>query len=499
MSDVRNLRDLLLRGTVTSLLAITSVSAIGLLDSMVVARIIGQAKFGLLALAVSVMNVALGVASLGLPGAIAKFLSGETARSRDAAQRTLISGIRLALTSSLIVGVASGTVGVLWLAPFYNEPALVPIFVLMAICVIAGAPVLLFASALQGFGQVRDLNIRSVLAAVVTLLFSVVLSSYFSTPGAFLAFTASLLLPGILSARKAFSTLRERPSVALARPVPIAALLNYGLPSLLASLAVLPVLYYVNALVAMTGGLTGLGLFAVAYFIAGALSLLPLAVSVPLMPVLSSLSVSDPTHGKVIVPRVVRLVSFVSVPAAILMMTFGPELISITYGGEYSPGSPILSALSVAMVLLAVSGIVGRQLAGAGRMWWSLAINVAWAAVVAISASWLIPRWAGIGAAAAILIGYSITGFLSWLVGTSILKIDFREARLSSAWTAVLLSLTLGTVLLFLEARVAGGTAIFGAAAASGALLLNAQEKSIAREVLAAVGIQRRPSVSKKV
>src|SRR2546422_1213353 len=261
MNGVRNVKGLLLRGTLSSLVAIISVSAIGLLDSIVVARIIGQAKFGLLALSVSVMNVALGVASLGLPGAIAKFLSGETAGSKDAAQKTLISGIRLALTSSLIVGVASGAVGVLWLAPLYNEPALIPIFFLMAICVIAGAPILLFASALQGLGRVSDLNVRSVVAALATLVLSLVLSIYFSTPGAFLAFTASLLLPGILSARKAVSSLRARPSVAPVRPVPIAALLNYGLPSLLASLCVLPVLYYVNALVAMTGGLTDLGLF----------------------------------------------------------------------------------------------------------------------------------------------------------------------------------------------------------------------------------------------
>ena len=498
MNGVRNVKGLLLRGTLSSLVAIISVSAIGLLDSIVVARIIGQAKFGLLALSVSVMNVALGVASLGLPGAIAKFLSGETAGSKDAAQKTLISGIRLALTSSLIVGVASGAVGVLWLAPLYNEPALIPIFFLMAICVIAGAPILLFASALQGLGRVSDLNVRSVVAALATLVLSLVLSIYFSTPGAFLAFTASLLLPGILSARKAVSSLRARPSVAPVRPVPIAALLNYGLPSLLASLCVLPVLYYVNALVAMTGGLTDLGLFAVAYFLAGALSLLPLAVSVPLIPILSSLSISDPTRGRIIVPRVVRLVSFVSVPAAILMMAFGPELISVTYGGEYSSGGLILSILSVAMVLLAVSGVVGRQLAGAGRMWWSLAINIAWAAVVAISASWLIPQWGGTGAAAAILIGYSITGFLSWLVGKSVLGIDFRKARVPSAWMGVLLSLTLVTDLLFPQARVAAGTAIFVTAVASGALLLNAQEKSIAQEVLAAVGI-RRPSISKKV
>jgi len=87
-------------GTITSFAAVIVVKALGLLESIVVARILGDIQYGLLALVLSATNLVLACATLGLPAALTKFLSGEASSSREAAWGTIRRAVRTVLVTS---------------------------------------------------------------------------------------------------------------------------------------------------------------------------------------------------------------------------------------------------------------------------------------------------------------------------------------------------------------------------------------------------------------
>src|SRR2546430_618799 len=103
-------RQFILGGTFSSLAAILLVKSIGFAESVFVARIIGADGFGLLTLVLSLTNIMIAVATLGVPAAVTKFLAGEVARSSRASRATVYMAVRLIAASSAAVCIAVGLV-----------------------------------------------------------------------------------------------------------------------------------------------------------------------------------------------------------------------------------------------------------------------------------------------------------------------------------------------------------------------------------------------------
>jgi stage V sporulation protein B len=491
-SGTAPIRRLLLRGTISSFGVAVGAAVLGFAESISVARILGESNFGLYALLVSLLNVSIAVASLGIPPAVMKYVSGEAAYSKSASERTLAIAFRATILSSVVTGLGFGVCGSFLLFGLASPSQQLVLAAAIAVATL-GTPFLLFSSALQGQGRVTDLNVRSLAGAIFGFGAAVILAVAFSVTGALVAFALGVFLPGILAVRKVARVIRAFPNHVNAKTVTLQSLLNYGVPTLSAQLVVLPVFSLVNWMIAFYWGLPELGLYAAAFTIAGVLTFVPSAVSVPLIPILSSLSLANPRRGETLVPRVMRVMSFVSVPLAILMITLSGPIFALSYGLGFSKAAPYLSILSIAFVLLAVSGVLGRQLAGTGLVKWSLLINIAWAAAVGTATIVLVPSVGSLGASLAILVGYMVTTFLSWIVGKRVLGIDFSVMRLPATWAACFLLLSMALSALSGITQVVVGLALTAAAVASSFLLLEEREKSLVRDAFVLLGFSRQP------
>jgi len=300
------------------------------------------------------------------------------------------------------------------------------------------------------------------------------------------------ILVGALALPAVMRSLRHLPRHSEVGPVPTRSLLNFGLPALTGGFIVLSASYWINSLMATGRGYADLGAFAVAVTLATVVSLIPSSVGMPLVPVLSSLSISEPRRGERVVSRIMRVVVFISVPIALVWVCFAQEIIGLTYGAAFSGGSSFLPVLAISSIFSAISGVVGAQIAGTGRMWWSLGLNLLWAVIVSVAASMLIPQFGGVGASTALLVGYAVLAIAALAVGRAALHVGFSGLTRPGAWAACLLVPALVTVNILPGWRIPVGGLLSVVSIASLAWLLDAGERSLLKELLSLVLGRRR-------
>jgi O-antigen/teichoic acid export membrane protein len=78
-----------------------------------------------------------------------------------------------------------------------------------------------------------------------------------------------------------------------------------------------------------------------------------------------------------------------------------------SYGNSFKEGSVILIVLSVTAILISINSVIGQVIAGMGRMWIGLVVNIIWAITFLLIAREFIDRGYGaMGLAKAMFIAY---------------------------------------------------------------------------------------------
>ncbi|MBI2677652.1 MAG: oligosaccharide flippase family protein [Candidatus Koribacter versatilis] len=187
---------------------------------------------------------------------------------------------------------------------------------------------------------------------------------------------------------------------------------RFSAPALLAVAMTGPVAWVCSTiLVNQPGGYAQLGLFNAANQWHSLVLFLPLTLSAPFLPVLSSLFGTEPAkYMKVLTTGILAntLVALVAAGAVILLS----RPIMASYGSSFVSGVPALVLLVLAAVISAAVWCVGQAIASSGNMWWGFALNLVWA-VALVSFLWLFRQSGAYGYALATLIAYGIHVFTS--------------------------------------------------------------------------------------
>jgi PST family polysaccharide transporter len=119
----------------------------------------------------------------------------------------------------------------------------------------------------------------------------------------------------------------------------------------------------------------------------------------------------------------------VSVVVTVLTMLFGPMLVTLVYGHQYSSAAGILSIHIWTGIFVAVGCIGGQQYVHE-KVTISSLQRAAWGAVVNIVLNILwIPRWGGMGSAMATLVSYSISSYFGDALDRRTRSIFFMKTR----------------------------------------------------------------------
>ena len=184
-------------------------------------------------------------------------------------------------------------------------------------------------------------------------------------------------------------------------------LAKFSVPALLAAAMTGPVTWVCSAIVVnQPAGYAQMGLFNAANQWRSAILLLPLTLSAPFLPVLSSLFGKEPgKYFKVLLTGIVVNASLALLAAAVVI-AFSRTIMG-SYGKEFVGGTSVLICLVLSAVVVATFWSVGQAITSSGKMWWGFVLNLIWG-IALISALWVFRHQGAYGYAVANLIAYSI-------------------------------------------------------------------------------------------
>lgn len=398
----------LAKGAFWSLAGTLISRALGLLSSILVARMLGKVGFGELGIIQS---------SVGMFGTFAGFGLGLTAtkhvaefRAKDPARAG-----RIIALSSLVSWATGGAMAVLlfvlapWLAAHtLAAPQLGGLLRLSSLLLLLGAINGAQSGALAGFEAFKRIASINLITGIAAFPLMVGGTWWRGVEGALLGLMASQALNCLLN----FHGLREE---ARRAGVPLAfagatrewnVLWRFSLPALLGGVMVGPVYWLCNTLlVNQPDGYGQMGLFNAANQWFGALLFLPAILGQAALPVLSErLGENDGVRSRKVLSFYIKLNAAVVMPLVLLGCLASPWIMA-SYGPGFREAWPTLVTVLITAALLAVQTPVGQVIAASGRMWLGGVMNLGWA-VCFVVLTWALLRWGAFGLAGARLLAY---------------------------------------------------------------------------------------------
>jgi O-antigen/teichoic acid export membrane protein len=429
------------------------------------ARILGKPNFGALGMVQSTVGMFGVLAGLGLGVTATKYIAELRRKDTQRLGRILSLVLLTQVSALIVVGVVVVVLADALAAHTINAPQLAQ-EIRLAVALLAFLSLNRLATdALAGFEAWRLVAAMALAQGVVTLPAVLLLAPAHGVAGAVgglsLAAAVSAGVGGwavvqrcrVAGIQLRFRDLRSEACV----------LWHFSVPATLTALAVGPVLWAGNAILANTeGGYGQLGAFAASLQWKNLLMYVPAAMAAAFLPVMAHLHDANGSHSFDSALRAqIPLLGLVSLPPGILIACCGPYIMAL-YGDDFAGHELLLTIIVFGAVLQAVAGGLSNALVGSGRMWLRLAIYGVSGLVLVVVTALAAPGLGAMGLALGYLASYVVHGV--WLVCALDLR---RLARPALLLCAEIAAAVLAVHLLGLLPSLWG--AVLGAALGAGA------------------------------
>jgi O-antigen/teichoic acid export membrane protein len=403
------LRARLARGALWSVIDTGFTRGSALVISIVVARTVGREHFGQFGIVQNTIGLFGLFAGLGMSVTATKYVAelrhSEPSRTgRILGLSTLLAAVSSIVICAILVATAP------WLARTTLASTEVGSLLrvgcgLLFFCVLNGA----VCGALYGFEAFKSVAIVDVVAAIVGFGVVIVAVLIDGVRGAILGLVVGDAMQFL---GYTFFLRRELQNHGLSivykgcfTEWPVLA--RFSLPALLGAAMTGPANWICSAIVVnQPAGYAQMGLFNAANQWRAAIMLLPLTLSAPFLPVLSSLFHKERRkYSKVLLTGTAVNTSLALVGATGVFLF--AHLIMASYGRGFVSGTPVLICLVFSAVMASSVWSVGQAITSAGRMWWGFGINFVWALAL-ITSLWIFRRQGAYGYALANLIAYGV-------------------------------------------------------------------------------------------
>lgn len=382
----------------------------GAAASVVLARMLGPARLGTYALALTVAGLMGMFATLGMPHAATKYVAEYAARGeRETAARVLGALARVGVAAAAAVGTLA-FVSAPWLERAFGAPGFAPAFRIAAAALPVTILAALILAGLQGVQDYRRVALISLVGTVVLFSSTIgLLAAGGGVPGVF----GALALTGMLTAVLGAGALRKH-GLSLVRAslprAPIGKLRRY--------VPAVSVVLLLDAVVWQRSEVLFLGVFrsgeevawyALAFGIATTvMKLIPRALAFVLPPVASGLyGTGDPVGMQVLFRAGSRYLAILAAPLVVGGAVLAEPLLVIVYGEGYRRAALVLPLVLLAAGVGAVGSVTAAIQNGIERQDLVLKVALAATAVNLGLDVWLIPAWGVVGAAIANLVAQS--------------------------------------------------------------------------------------------
>ena len=400
----------LVRGTAWSFTATALTKIAFVVNSIVVARLLGVTQFGIFALLTSSLGLVGLVAGLGISGAMVKYVAQYDTKSRSRLAPLISTAMSLVCVTAGISAIALIFIAGPLALGVYNEPRLVEMLMVASIPLFVNAFSAPLFSVLQGFQKIREMSLRNIVVTFISVPITIGLVYVWGLWGTVFAIITGAFIGLAVNLGIILKLLREKNvklRVGFDRSE-VKTIFSYAMPLLLVGLVVSPVSWVVLTMLQHFHGADAVGYYSVANSLASSLLLIPTAISTPMIPLVSELDIRDRERMQSMSSKVLRMTFLFFLPMALALAMFSRLALEILYGSGYVGAWQVLYMLCAGTFLIAADNVIVIVLLGTGRMWVSFGLNVTWMISLLATASLLVPSYAEIGLGTAYLVSQTV-------------------------------------------------------------------------------------------
>jgi O-antigen/teichoic acid export membrane protein len=375
---------------------------LSLATSVLFARYLGPVDFGTYRL---VTMIAFGLEVLANP-ALSQVVTRFVAEQEDQGRAGPVMPFFLRTTGALYALAALPFLALVpWLAAFYRDPGLAPLFLIAAAGVLPSTVLAVLSAGLRGQQRFAAVN---ALAAGRAALNLAGLGVVFWLGGRVASVFVLLLVLNVVGAAAAYLCLaRDLPLAALARPAPrelARRMRRYAV--VVGGVSVVGLVVWDRSEVFFLGRFAAreeVGYYSLAFTLAlEARRFLPSAFGEALFPALSRLAgLRDEWGIGNAFVQATRYLAIIGLPLAVGGAVVARPIIALLFGAAYLPAAPVLVILFVSAGVVSLSHAAASVILVKEQYRFLVASSVALAVVNVALDLLLIPRWAAVGAAVA--------------------------------------------------------------------------------------------------
>ena len=379
-----------------------------LVTSIITARILGTSVYGELGIIRSTIGVFAIFAGFGLGLTATKFIAENLGKDNIKVGRIIglttlfavLTGVIISFT--LIFGstyIAQNTIDAPHLVNELRIGALILFFTSLN-----GAQ----SGILAGFEKFKTIAKVNVIAGILSFPLQITFTIFYGLQGALIGYGLNFVFLYLLNFYFVRKTSKEN-NIEISYRNSLSErkiLWKFSLPALFSGILVSPVIWYCNTLlVNQEKGFAQMGIYDAAYQWMAIIMFIPAALSQITLPILSKSLQNKKEFNKVYKTNLLLNVSL-TVIVSILVSVLSPYIMSL-YGKDFDEGQNVLIVLSIAAIFISANNIIGKVIASRSKMWNGFILNIVWAVVLVVSASYFLAHGMGaIGLALAMLISY---------------------------------------------------------------------------------------------
>ncbi|MBI5420537.1 MAG: oligosaccharide flippase family protein [Deltaproteobacteria bacterium] len=369
---------------------------IGLLTSVIVARILGPEGRGFYAVASAIAAFGVQFGNAGLHASNSYYVAKDRALLAPLLGNTVVS--------SLVVG---GAIAAAALAFFHFRPGFAPLqgplLPLAFAWIPFGLASLLLQNLLLGIRDVRAYNVLEMFNRVlsVALVAVLIVAGRVTVESVYLAGFSALFASILLTLRRLRAATDAFPSPSM--PLFLENI-RYGLKAYLAALFAYSVLRIDLLMIKYILGAAEAGYYSVAVSMADLVYLIPATVGTIIFPKLSAMG-SDAERWE-FTKKLSLYIGGALVVLLAVAIPLAPHVIGLLYGKAFLPAAPAFIVLGVGMIFYGTNNILSYCLAAMSFPWFGVGVWIVAAALNILLNLYLIPSMGILGASLSSLLCY---------------------------------------------------------------------------------------------
>ncbi len=417
----------LIIGSSYSYLSLLVNKSVGVLTSIFLARTLGPANLGIIAIINYLLLLMLFFTGLGIPTAVVKLIPEIELRSGESeTDKFIIFGFLCNFIIIIVLSTIYLTISVPLATLIYREPKLIRLIQLSAIALLFFSFNQYGNAVIQGLAEFRRLSFLTIFTSIFGFVILIPSTKILGIKGPVIAqainsiITFVVLVLILKKTRKAFNLCYLQNCLSIKEIVKdknkrlyLQRLLKIAFPIFLSGLVMTPVLTILTTILSRLQGFQDVGFFNIAYSLTQFILFVPTAVGTAFIPLASKLAVENLQKLNNFFIKTIYGVDLIVISLAFFISFFSKEIIYLFYGKDFYPVQSILILLSIASFISSFGYVFGYYLVANNQLWFATVLNLIWFIAIIAPAATFVKYFHLNGIGLSYIIAYIILGIVS--------------------------------------------------------------------------------------